>query len=122
MSKGTQVQGGNLIVDAIEYVSKTSDFGSDQGCTILDTIGLNLELNLPTTTIDLKEIWPLKKWMRYGNFQESFISNLLLNCSVIYFLVLDFNEDLPRGKKGLLNVSKNILQSKLSLKSCDFNE
>ncbi len=66
MSNGTQVEGVNLVVDAIEYVSETSDFGSDQGCTILDTIGLNLELNLPTTTIDHKKIWPLKRWMRYG--------------------------------------------------------
>ena len=62
----TLAQDGNLIQDAIDYVSKTSDFGIDQSCSILDTINLNLQFDFPTTSVDLNEIWPLRKWMRYG--------------------------------------------------------
>lgn len=58
----------DLILNTIEYVSRTSDFGFDQDCTILDTMNLNLEFDFPKTSILLNKIWSLPQWMQYGKF------------------------------------------------------
>ena len=63
-----QSQDVTLVRDAIDYVSKNSDFGIEQDCSILDTINLNTNFDLPTTKLDLDRIWTLEMWMDYCKF------------------------------------------------------
>ncbi len=60
-----QSQDVTLVRDAIDYVSKNSDFGIEQDCSILDTINLNTNFDLPTTKLNLNKIWTLEMWMSY---------------------------------------------------------
>ena len=58
----------NDVLEAIEYVSKNSDFDIDQ-CTVLDTINLNLNFDLPVVSVDLNRTLPMFYWARYGKIR-----------------------------------------------------